>query len=179
MVACPPDRGKERIELVLPPGIEIDPVLLRQERPVVPEEENDRLAELFRLRRGEPVAAVGELTVLLLKRLPEEAAVFLLLDDEHPLPGVVLPEDQVEHKADRGQGEEDHQPGQRRRRVSPLKEDDGDGEYAVEDKDDGGQKLQVHSVASLPGPGIGILSLRGGISVCLSGERRRRSQPAP
>jgi hypothetical protein len=165
VVARPPDRSKERIELILSPGVEIDPVLLGQVRPVVPEEEKDRVAKLLRLRGGEPVAAAGERTVLHLEDLPEKRAVLLLFDDEHPLPGVVLPEDQVERKADRREEEEDHQPRHRRRRAPPLEEDDGDGKYAIEDQDDAEQQLQFHLSDFLPGPSTAILFLRGSISV--------------
>ncbi len=173
VVACPPDRGKERVELILTPGVEIDPVPPGQERSVVLEEKKDRLAELLSLGGGEPVVGVGKLTVLLQEDLLQEPAVLLPLDDKHLLPGVVLPEEQIEYKADRRQGEEDHQPGQGRRRVPPLEEDDGDGKYDVEDQDDGKYYLKGHSVAaSLPEPGMTILSLHRSISVCRGGDLR-------
>ncbi len=147
-MACHADRSKERVEDILaPPGVDVDPVPLGQVGPVVPEEEEDCVAELFRRRGGgEPVMVAGERPMLLLESLLEKTAVFVLLDDEHPLPGIVLPEEQVEGEPDRREQEENDQPGRRRRRVSPLEEDDRDGKHDVERQDDPPyQEQQFHS----------------------------------
>ncbi len=160
MLACPGDRGKERVELLLAPGVDIDLVPPGQVRPAVPEEEKDRLAELLGLGGGEAVGPLGELTVLPQEGLLQVLPVLLLLDDEHPLPGIVLPEYQVEQEPDRRQEEEDHQPGHRRRRVPPLEEDDGDGEYDVEDQDNGkkGHEKGHLGITSPPESGMSDLS---------------------
>lgn len=165
-MACHADRSKERVEDILaPPGVDVDPVPpLGQVGPVVPEEEEDCVAELFRRRGGgEPVMVAGERPMLLLESLLEKTAVFVLLDDEHPLPGIVLPEEQVEGEPDRREQEENDQPGRRRRRVSPLEEDDRDGKHDVERQDDPPyQEQQFHSRDPQPEQGVPVYLPQGG-----------------
>ena len=100
VVARHADRGKELVEEGLAPGVDVDTVPLGQVGLVVLEEEEDSVAKLLSRRGGERVMASRERSVLSLEDLLEQTAVLVLLDDEHPLPGIVLPEEEVESEPD-------------------------------------------------------------------------------
>ena len=78
-------------------------------------------------RAGRPGGvAPGRDGVVLLEDLPEDPRALPLLDGEHPLPGVVLPEEQVEHKPDRGR---------KKRTVSPAVDISGEPPYIHAEKE--------------------------------------------